>query len=824
ACLAAITVLLGRGAPVLARAHALDDEAGVGLTGGLTVQDPPAGWPLSELRHQRSGPTWHAASTMWGAVQDVVEPEQAESRGSVRWYSATPAPPAVPRAAAAPDDDDDQQQMASHQANGWLQQQQHQQHQQQHHQQQPQQHVLTQLQHAQDGAHGPDPTISVGYSIGFAAGPDGGSGEHHATDFHRGTVQNEVVHGEGAVSYTNTLLPAGQDGQGHGQGGVVSSSVINGRPIYVPPLHQHQTFSAPAPPPGYQPLPTAQALVGGPQPGFNLVAATASPSPSPAGPVVVSTTPSYSTHTIFGSGSANSEFSLGPTQKPPKAASAVLHINDGTDFAWQDVGNGVEVSAPITPNGLRGGYRDSIPIMEDTDDAEPPAVPFEASTAAALHGGPGSAARHPPFGHAFVLGQSAAFDQTNAVFGESGRVESSAVPSSHVTDGPSSKPDPFRGFTSSSFIDFMRAYSTNTRQPHAGGGSSSSGSGHPPFPSLQGPGGDALLNTKLGQVYYIPSETPGGEPIPAVIMPLSRLRELQAALPSGKKPVYDLPPPPADGEPAFGKAPSFTDSPFKSSSFSDSPFKSSFDESVFKSPSFSDAPFKFADSPFKTSSQSDSPFKSSFGSGDHRGPGGPPPVKYRPSFGKGPSKEVFFKPHRPGAGPPHPHLSFKQQGVRFGPSGTGGVKITKSVPVYEEHQTLGKQPQHGQGQQQAQGSANEPSPALQWPPKETVEVQTYLMPIEQFDGLKSSAASLPPGHPGHHQGHQVHQGHHGPVRTQPLPPQHREVRRPAGHPGHLGHRPMRAHQPQPQGHHLPSQLESGAFAVTSSYRVRPAAG
>ncbi|KAJ1522547.1 hypothetical protein ONE63_001733 [Megalurothrips usitatus] len=435
--------------------------------------------------------------------------------------------------------------------------------------------------------------------------------------------------------------------------------------------------------------------------------------------------------------------------------------------------------------------------MEDTDDDSEPPVPFEASTAAGLHSG------------------NALFDHTTAVFAggpDSGHVEA-ATNQLLADDGPSSpppqeKPDPFRGFTSSSFIDFMRAYSSTGRHPHSGGGPA--GGGRPPSKLVQ------------GQVYYIPSETPGGEPVPAVIMPLSRLRELHAALPSAKKPVYDLPPSSSaseGGAEAPFKSSIFSESPFKSSVFSDSPFKSSFADGPFKSPSFSDAPFKTSESPF---SSPDAPFKGpSFG-------GGPPPSKYRPSapFGKGP-KDGFFKagggpssvfprPHHAGGFPPKPHS------LRFGGGGGGGgtggssVKITKSVPVYEEHSKLNPQ---GQQSAAAAATANEPSPALQWPPKETVDVQTYLMPIEQFDSLQSSG---PPG--------PQSPSHHGPPRGPPRgppPPHHREVRRPVGpHP----HRPVRAHQDpghhhqQHQQHQQHGQLEPGAFAVSSSYRVRPSNG
>lgn len=544
----------------------------------------------------------------------------------------------------------------------------------------------------------------------------------------------------------------------------------------------------------------------------------------------------------------------------------MLHINDGTDFAWQDVGNGVEVSAPITPNGLHGGYRDSIPIMEDTDDdAEPPAVPFEASTAAGLHAAAPSGSTISPFGHDFALGHTAQFDQSNALFGgaESGRVESShppfavhdvpGVPSNHLPDdspalarpthtAPHAKPDPFRGFTSGSFAEFMRAYSSTGRQPHSAGGG-------PPFASFDGP--SAILGSKLvqGQVYYLPSDTPGGHPIPAVIMPLSRLRELHAALPSGKKPVYKLPP---EASPA-------PDAPFKSPSFAEFPFKSFPDGPPFKSSVFSESPFK-SEAPFKTSSSSslseppfpDAPFKSppsSFG-GDHHGPPGPPPSKYRPSSSfKG--KDPFFK--QGGFPRPHPHHlgGSKPHSLRFGPSPSApspsgptptgsSFKITKSVPVFEEHQTLSKhphQPQH-QGSSPAATTAEDPShpgshpgshlsshpgnfpgshpsPAPQWPPKESLDVQTYFMPIEQFDGLKSNVLAPPGYRPSFQHGHP-----RGP------PPLHREVRRPPPH------RPVRAHQPSPSaaapslhhhshGHGGHGQLEPGAFAVSSSYRVRP---
>ncbi|XP_034232017.1 extensin-like [Thrips palmi] len=453
--------------------------------------------------------------------------------------------------------------------------------------------------------------------------------------------------------------------------------------------------------------------------------------------------------------------------------------------------------------------------MEDTDD-DSPAVPFEASTAAGLHAAAPTGSTLSPFNHDYVLSHTSQFDQNNALYGgaESGRVE---VPSNHLPDDPpglsarpSSKPDPFRGFTSSSFADFMRAYSSTGRQPH-------SASGGPPFASssFDSPP-DTVLGSKLvqGQVYYLPSDTPGGHPIPAVIMPLSRLRELHAALPSGKKPVYNLPP---DASPA-------PDAPFKSPSFADFPFKS-FGDAPFKSSVFSESPFK-SEAPFKTSqSQSsfpslpDSPFKgppSSFG-GDHRGP---PPSKYRPSSPfKG--KDPFFKQSGGFPRPQPHHLSgfSKPHGLRFGPSPSGpsptgsSVKITKSVPVFEEHQTLSKhphQPQH-QGSSPVAAAAEEPNPALQWPPKESVDVQTYYMPIEQYDGLKGNPLVSSGHRPSFHHGHP-----RGP------PTLHREVRRPPPH------RPVRAHLPSPQPsaapshhHHSHGQLEPGAFAVSSSYRVRP---
>ncbi|XP_034238264.1 chromatin modification-related protein eaf-1-like [Thrips palmi] len=474
-CVAAVAVLLLRGA--LAQRETMQDGGyhgderslaeDMGGSGGLTVQEPPAGWPLSELRayehhgdhhHARTG-RWEASAdtSPWTAVEET-EPEAAasESRGSVRWFSATPAPvvaaaavddqqsmpaepgqwyadvpfqqglpprqgrvlaanpdtnmnmppqqpaPAAPEHAVAffatPQDAEaaagsdapagqpwqpsnsrykrkrkqnkqiqqqvEQEQMMHHQ-----QQEQQQQQQQFLQQQQPQvQQDDPQLQHeapplevkktkktvkrvnkrrpshtyapqpqpiiisngapGPQGPQGPDPTVSVGYSIGFAA-PDGGAvvgggvaappqlqapgGQEYQP--HRGTVQNdvvqgEVVHGEGAVSYSNTLLGnkavPHQPTQGVNVVNVVSSSAINGRPIYVPPLQQ-SSLSAPSgpsgPPAGYQPLPTPQALVGSPSPSYTLSVVTAAPS---AGPVVVSTTPSYvvrTPHSIFGSGS-----------------------------------------------------------------------------------------------------------------------------------------------------------------------------------------------------------------------------------------------------------------------------------------------------------------------------------------------------------------------------------------------------------------------------------------------------------------------------------------------------------------------------------------
>ncbi|KAJ1522548.1 hypothetical protein ONE63_001734 [Megalurothrips usitatus] len=445
------------------------------LGGGLTVQDPPAGWPLSELRamdrqHAEPRPRvsrWSApmsSSSSWSAVE---EPDAAasESRGSIRYYSSTPAPdnggpvpaggdqqqmagqpaawyadgphnlgPDVPRqgrvlsahpsdlnqpsapppaggaAAAAPEHsmtyftttqdaepaagndspmaswqptnsrykrkrkgpkqqlqqqqpDQDQVLHQQKQQQDLLQQQQQQQQLlEQQHQQLEQQIQDEQLQHeappveakknkktlkrvnkrrpvtppqqsqsqpqhqvlAPAPQAGPDPTVSVGYSIGFAA-PDAGLEhrqvpvDHHPQQQqqlqqhgeytpHRGTVQSEVVHGEGAVSYSNTLLPIPQDGGLHQHQqyqeqylpGTVSSPVINGRPIYVAPIQQ----AAPAPTPAFHqlalPLPTPQALVGGPGPQITFNSPTSAP-------VVVSTTPSYvvrTPHTIFTSGSS----------------------------------------------------------------------------------------------------------------------------------------------------------------------------------------------------------------------------------------------------------------------------------------------------------------------------------------------------------------------------------------------------------------------------------------------------------------------------------------------------------------------------------------
>jgi len=543
-------------------------------------------------------------------------------------------------------------------------------------------------------------SVNVGYSLNFGSQEQGMNGRNPT-----GIVQNEVIHGEGAVSYSNAQL-----GNVHGvRNRPPNANTIEGRPIYVPPIpsnynripQQNPPYNFPNQSPEPESLPNPSALI---EQQINNY--------SPEGVSVVKSNSHFeigqspdSPQIITQLDHTQQYESVKPTRPP-----TLLHINDGTDFKWKNLGNGVEISAPVTPNGFKGGYRESIPIQEDNDEDIPI---FEKKP-------PVFVPPVPP--KPIVFNDGVSYEDPNAIFSGASDVlgnfpKGELLPtpqeltSNHIfEEAPPKLPSHPSG---PPFSRRPNAYNHNFAEPPTKA-SEEIDLGFPKFP-------------EMNKIYYLPNSKSGEAPIPAVAMPLSILRQITGALDSQSTAFLGQDISTAD----FMKMLSQNDVP--------------------EPPAQVHEP--------RPSKQRNHGFIPSKGPRDHEAHG-----SSRPSRGHHRYQQSYNK-----------HSS----NLNVGPY---GLKITKSIPIYEQH-TVSTQNDVSHGPWNS-------------PPKHTT--QHFNIPLEAYESLRPNSGNF-----------------------KGRPSQVREENFPSGS-GRQQYRHARQNRQQNR-ESAPSEyshvIDGESFAVSSSYRI-----